>query len=130
MLLDDIVLNSDNFLFLAIKFYQNPKCNGISDLKEDLSIFKNTNKHLNKYRETGELSERLLLNNIIILHNVWGQFTSKIIFFKIKKKNWPQIKTVLVYLDRMPEYIYDGERKVYSDEIPLDDELVARLREI
>ena len=68
------------------------------------------------------LSERLILNHLIVLYNVFGENTSLMLLYKVEKKYWSYLKTFLVYLNRM----------TMDDipEIPLDLEVAAALRKI
>ena len=51
-----------------------------------------------------ELKERLVINHIIILVNVFGvDAATTLLFFKIERNHWPLLKTFLVYLSYMPE---------------------------
>jgi hypothetical protein len=43
-------------------------------------------------------------------------------FYKIEEKNWPILKTFLVYLNYLPEEQYV--------EVPLDEKIVEALRKI
>jgi hypothetical protein len=124
------VLNADNFLFFAIKYYNNPRCNGVKDLREDLSLFKLLNKHINKYRTVDQLDHRLLVNNIIILRNVWGEFLAPMLFYKIKKDNWGAIKSVLLFLNIMPTTVNVGQHVISADAIVEDEILTKRLQSL
>ena len=51
-----------------------------------------------------ELKERLVINHIIILANVFGvDAATTLLFFKIERNHWPLLKTFLIYLGYMPE---------------------------
>lgn len=115
-------LNNDNFLIFAIKCYDNPSCNGMSDLEEDLKRFKYLKRLFRRYETTGVLNERLILNHIIILYNVFGNSATEMLFFKIEMQYWSQLKTFLVFLNR----ITDG----YLVDISLDLNIVKQLREL
>jgi hypothetical protein len=123
------MLNDDNFLLYAIKHYNNPSCIGMKEFQDDIKRFKYIKRLLRKYKKTGELAEKLLLNHIILLYNVFGSFVVPSIFFKIENEHWPQIKTFIVYLHYLPEgYIVDG---IYNEsEIPLDDTIINKLRKL
>ena len=95
-------LTDDNFLIYAIKNYQNPSCTGMAELEDDLKRFKYLKRLLNKYQKTGEPNERLIINHIILLYNVFGRATTKMLFFKLEEKYWSDLKTFLVYLNRLP----------------------------
>ena len=66
------VLNEDNFLLYAAKHYDNPQCSSTEEFYDDLKKFKYIKRLFNKYAETGELKERLILNHIIVLTNVFS----------------------------------------------------------
>ena len=56
-----------------------------------------------KYRAGGGLKERLILNHIIVIYNLFGvDAATNMLFFKIDKKYWPQLKSFLMYLNVMP----------------------------
>lgn len=115
-------LNDDNFLIFAIKSYDNRGCLGMSDLEEDLKRFKYIKRLFRRYETTDVLSERLILNHLIVLYNVFGVNTSLMLLYKVEKKYWSYLKTFLVYLNRMT-----------ADDIPdvsLDLRVASALRKI
>ena len=122
-------LNEETFTFWAMQHYHNPHCRGVVDFEEDLSRFTYIKRLLNKYQKTGELSERLLLNHIILLHNVFGKATIDLLFFKIDRQYWPQLKTFLVFLNFLPEN-YVIEKEVHETDVGLDKTIVTTLRNI
>ncbi len=116
-------LNSKNFALFAAKHYTNPQCMTTEEFEEDLQKFKYIKRLFNRYETSGELSERLILNHLIVLYNVFGiKAANKMMFYKIDKKNWPLLKTFLVYLNYLPEDQYV--------EVPLDPKAVEVLRKI
>ena len=125
-------LNDDNFLLYAMKFYDNPQCLSETDFNNDLKIFKYVKRLLNRYERTGEIKERLMLNHLIMLGNVFPvQIVSRILFFKIPKEYWSALKTFMIYLNYMPEQILsiNGEDVISSD-IPIDMLIAKKLREV
>ena len=82
-------LTDDNFLIYAIKNYQNPSCTGMAELEDDLKRFKYLKRLLNKYQKTGEPNERLIINHIILLYNVFGSATTRMLFFKLEAYKTP-----------------------------------------
>ena len=75
------------------------------------------------------MSEKLILNHIILLYNVFGVFIVPSLFFKIEFEHWPQIKTFLVYLNYLPDnYLIEGRHN--EAEIPLDSFIINKLRKI
>ena len=65
-------INSSNVVMYAIRHYNNPQCEGEKEFEDDLKRFKYIKRLLRKYYDTGIL-ERLLLNHLIVLHNVFEQ---------------------------------------------------------
>lgn len=123
-----MILNDDTFLLYAVKHYNNPGCMGIKEFQDDLKRFKYIKRLLKQYEKTGKIVERLALNHIILLHNVFGEATAPLLFFKFEKKYWPQLKTFLVFLDYLPDNYMIGEQ--HESEIPLDQNLIFKLRKI
>lgn len=123
------MLTDENFLLFAIKHYNNPSCTGMKEFQDDIKKFKYIKRLLRKYKKTGNVSEKLLLNHIILLYNVFDSFVVPSLFFKIEHEHWPQIKTFLVYLNYLPEeYIINKQQN--QTEIPLDSFLINKLRKI
>ena len=52
-------VNDENFMIFAARHYYNPRCIDIEEFYEDLNRFKYVKRLLNRYIETGKLSERL-----------------------------------------------------------------------
>lgn len=116
-------LTSKNFKLFAAHNYNNPECTDIEEFKEDLSRFKYLKRLLTRYEEHGELQERLILNHLIVLYNVFGiEAGNKMIWYKIEEKHYQYIKPFLVYLHYLPE-----DEKV---EIAMDPTIVDILREL
>ena len=127
-----IELNDDNFLIFAIKNYQNPSCTGMAELEDDLKRFKYLKRLLNRFEKTGEPNERLIINHIILLYNVFGRATTEMLFYKLEEKYWSNLKTYLVFLNRMPlEQVYTQGLQVNKGvDTPLNDKLIKILRKI
>ena len=116
-------LNNKNFKLFAAQHYNNPECTDIEEYKQDLSRFKYLKRLLTRYEEHGELQERLILNHIIVLYNVFGiEACNKMMWFKINNEHWHVIKPFLVYLNYLPE-----DEGV---EIPMDPYIVDVLRKL
>ena len=88
----------------AIKHYHNPSCEGMSEFNDDMKRFKYIKRLFRKYKDTGILKERLLLNHIIILNNLFGaEASSTLLFFKTEQEHWSALKGFLEFLNIMPE---------------------------
>ena len=122
-------LNEDNFLLYAVKNYYTPGSMGMKDLEDDLKRFKYVKRLLNRYKKTGESSERLILNHLVILYNVFGDAATDMLFYKLDEELWTDLKTYLVYLHRMPlETVVSPGIK--ETDIPLNQELIQVLRKL
>lgn len=98
-------LDETNFLLYCAKYYDNPQCFDTLEFYDDLKRIKYIKRLFNKYVESGDLKERLILNHIIVLCNVFGPVhASRILFFKLKTF-YPQLKPFLEILGYMPEKI-------------------------
>jgi hypothetical protein len=125
-------LNDDNFMIFAIKHYRNPSCTGMAELEDDLKRFKYLKRLFNRYEKTGEPNERLIINHLVLLYNVFGKSATDMLFFKLEEKYWSNLKTFLVFLNRMPlEEAYTQGLKVNKGVTTvLNDELITILRNI
>ena len=125
-------LNDDNFLIFAIKNYRNPSASGMTELEDDLKRFKYLKRLFNRYEKTGEPNERLILNHLILLYNVFGKAATEMLFYKLEECYWSNLKTYLVFLNRMPlEEVYTQGLKVNKGvHVPLNEDLVKVLRKI
>lgn len=121
-------LNENNFLLYAMHHYDNPQCYSIDEFEEDLKKFLYLKKLFSRYKRDNELRERLILNHIIVLYNVFGDATTNMLFFKIEEEYWSALVTVLVYLNRMPESL--PEYSINLSDITLDERIIQALRKI
>jgi hypothetical protein len=125
-------LTEENFTIYAIKHYDNPSCKGMAEFLDDIKRFKYIKRLLGKYAAGKDLKDRLIINHIIILNNLFGvEATTKMLFYKIDKKFWPQLKTFLVFLNYMPEKVIVSQGiTIKESEIPLDQTIVDILRKV
>ena len=121
----------DNFLIFAMKSYDKPNVI-MSEFEEDLKRIKYIKRLIKRYRSTGDLKERLILNHIIILGNVFGvQSTVRMLFFKLDREDYDILKTFLLYLNYMPKIINGIRGKdINSSDVSVDLFVGKRLRDI
>ena len=97
-------ITPDNVLMYAIRNYTNPHCEGEKEFEDDLKRFKYIKRLLRKYYDTKVLKERLLLNHIIVLNNVFGpDACATLLLYKIQPEYWPTLKSFLLYLNIIRE---------------------------
>ncbi len=112
-----------NFHFFAARHYYNPRCIDIEEFHEDLNRFKYVKRLVNKYLETQSLSERLIMNHLIVIFNAFSIDPSlKMLDYKLNKKQWEVVKPFLIFL----KYIRNDQ---YVD-IEMDKTVVESLRKI
>lgn len=116
-------LTEENLFLYAAKHYYNPKFTDVEEFKEDLNRFKYTKRLFNRYIQDGELMDRLIMNHLIVMSNVFGiEPMLKILELKLDDKHWPIVKPFLIFL----KYI----RVDQYPEVALDKVVVDRLREV
>ena len=97
-------LTSDNIIMFAMKHYDNPSCVDSKEFLDDMKRFKYLKRLFRKYDTSKEFKSRLIINHIIILANVFGiDAATTLLFFKIDKQHWSILKTILIFLNYMPE---------------------------
>ena len=97
-------ITSENVIMYAIKHYDNPQCEGEKEFQDDLKRFKYIKRLLRKYYDTSILKERLLLNHIIVLRNVFGpEACATLLIHKIQHEHLSALKAFCIYLNIMRE---------------------------
>ena len=124
-------LSDDNFMIYAMKAYDKPNCI-MSEFEEDLKRIKYVKRLIKRYKATGELKERLILNHIIILSNVFGVEASvRMLFYKLDEDDFEVLKTFLLFLNFMPKIIRGiGTKDLLSSDVSVDLFVGKRLRDV
>jgi len=111
-------ITPENVVMYAIRHYDNPQCEGEKEFQDDLKRFKYIKRLLRKYYDTGILKERLLLNHLTVLNNVFGSTASTtLLLYKIQEEYWPALKSFLIFLNSITE---DELTYIEEDELVLD----------
>ena len=97
-------ITPDNVMMYAMKHYNNPQGDNEKEFLDDMKRFKYIKRLLRKYQDNGPLKERLILNHIIVLTNVFGnEAAATLLLFKIEREYWSVLKTFLQYLNILKE---------------------------
>ena len=97
-------ITPQNVVMYAIKNYDNPQCEGEKEFEDDLKRFKYIKRLLSRYYDTGILKERLLLNHLIVLHNVFETTPCvTLLLYKIQEEYWSTLKSFLIFLNSITE---------------------------
>lgn len=123
MVLSIAINNAVQFKQLAFQYYDNPSCVKLDEFENDVKIFNIVASTIEKYVNVHNVSERLLLNRIIITHNMFGPFAVPGLFWKVDHRYWVVLKTFLQFLNLIPEY------STFND-IATDTELLTLLKTI
>jgi len=124
-------LNEQNFMMYAMKYYISPNCI-MSEFESDIKRTKYLKRLFRRYKLTKILKERLILNHLILLNNVFGpEPTARILFYRIDERDYDILKTFLLYLNILPISV-KGIRGVNIDTtvIPVDMNIAYILRKI
>ena len=93
-------ITSENITMFAIRHYDNPHCESEKEFYDDMKRFKYIKRLLRKYKETNVLKERLILNHIIILRNLFGpEACVTLLLYKIQQEYLSTLKSFLLYLN-------------------------------
>jgi len=124
-------LNDENFTMYAMKCYSSTNC-VMSEFESDIKRTKYLKRLFRRYKITKSLKERLILNHLILLNNVFGpEATSRILFYRIDERDYDILKTFLCNLQIMPEIVYGIKGKNISVyDIPMDPKVTEILLKI
>jgi hypothetical protein len=126
-------LDETNFVLYAAKHYDNPECFDTDEFFSDLKRFKYIKRLFNKYQESGELKERLIINHIIILYNVFGvAAATRMLFFRLNG-HYEYLKPFLEFLGYLPKTVVNigiTNKTIVCSEIAGDETIQKVLRKI
>jgi hypothetical protein len=116
-------LDKGNFVLYAARYYENHQCTSAEEFYEDLNRFKYLKKLFGRYHNKGDLQERLILNHLIVLYNVFGiEAANHMMSFQIEEEYLRYLKPFLVFLNYIPEYD--------MIEVPMDSRIIDKLRKL
>lgn len=125
-------ITEENFLLYCAKYYNN-SCLTIDEFYSDIVRIKYLKKLFTRYEKTGNLKERLILNHIIVLNNVFTpEHATRILVFKLEEY-LPYLKPFLEMLNTLPEIVTNlGKegRKINTNDIIADPTITAALSKL
>lgn len=126
-------LDDTNFLLYAAKHYDNPECFETLEFYDDLKKFKYLKRLLNRYKESGDLKERLVLNHVVVILNLFGDEAAvRMLFFKLLNYK-DELYTILSYMRRMPPEVKNITHlniTLHASDMMLDETIVELLEKI
>jgi hypothetical protein len=124
-----MILTESTFLLFAAKHYENPHCSDITEFEDDLKRFQYLRKLFVRYKQDGDLKERLILNHLIVIYNVFGLEATNILFMKLKEFH-VYLKPFVEYLNFMPENIVYEDVVINKNDIDSDFLIIDKLKGI
>lgn len=124
-------LTEDNFQLFAMKYYMNPHCTDLLEFRDDLRRICYVKRLFKKYDKSGELKERLILNHLMVLYNMFeARAMTRMLFLRLEEYRH-YLKPFLMLLSYWPTEIgLVNGKKIIDSDIPLDIKIVKVLREI
>jgi hypothetical protein len=122
-------LAESTFLLYASKHYENPQCSDIAEFEEDLKRFQYLRKLFGRYRQDDDLKERLILNHLIIIYNVFGPEATNMLFMRLHEYH-EYLKPFVEYLNFMPEFIQYEDVFLHKSSIISDPFISEKLKGI
>lgn len=113
-------LTEPEFSEFCQRCYFNPECSGKEEFIDDMKRIKYIKRLLqkiHKHKTLKSIRERLIINHLIILKNVFGEKnTARILFFRLEPRLHCYLKSFLVFLNfniaNIPEVNYS---KILTD---------------
>jgi len=124
-----MILTESTFLLFASKYYDNPNCADIVEFDEDLKRFQYLRKLFGRYRQDNDLKERLILNHLIVIYNIFGLEATNMLFMKLHDYH-EYLKPFVVYLNFMPNVVVYDDVVIHKDSINADERISELLRGI
>jgi len=124
-------LTEDNFQLFAMKFYENPHCTDLLEFHDDLKRIRYIKRLFKKYKQTGELKERLIINHLIVLYNMFdNRAMTRMLLLKLNGYH-DCLKPFLILLNYWTVDVgLINNKKIVDTEVGLDSNIVNVLRDI
>lgn len=124
-----MILTESTFLLFASKHYENPQCTDISEFEEDLKRFQYLRKLFGRYKQDADLKERLILNHLIIIYNVFGPEATNMLFMRLHEFH-EYLAPFVEYLNFMPDTVCYDDMIIHKNSIVSDEVISDKLKGI
>jgi hypothetical protein len=122
-------LTEDTFILYAMNCYDNPACHDVSEFEEDLKRFQYLRKLFNRYKQVGELRERLILNHLVVLYNIFGHRATNMLYLRLEGLH-EYLKPFIDYLNHTTDLIEYNGKIVHSAMVKSDPAIQSLLRKL
>ncbi len=116
-------LNSENYLLYAAKGYKIHPSIMMSDFEIDMKQFSILQRYLMMYKNDKQINLMSIVNQTKFLNMSFKEIFPRLAFYMVSKETHSQLKTVLFYLDILPEEI----KEVKLNRLSLDKNLLSGL---
>jgi hypothetical protein len=123
-------LTESNFQLFAMKYYTNPHCMDVLEFHDDLKKIRYIKRLFRKYKETGELKDRLIINHLIVLYNMFEpRAMTRMLILKLKEY-LDCLKPFLMWLNYWTTDVglIDGNQ-IKDTNISLDEGIIKIIRQ-
>lgn len=126
-------VDETNFVIYAAANYDNPQCYQTLEFHDDLKRFSYLRRLFKRYDDTGDIKEKLVINHIVVLYNVFGNdVATKLLFYRLEEY-LHFLKPFLILMGHLPEKVYgigSSAKTIITSDIPMDDKIINILRKI
>lgn len=122
-------LEESTFTLYAMKNYDNPQCHSMEEFEEDVKRISYIKKLFAKYKQNGEINERLVLNHLMIIFNCFGSSGTNMLFMRLEKYH-DVLKPFVKYLNYLPYSLDYNNKTIYTDMIMPDGKIIDKLNKL
>ncbi|HAW81636.1 MAG TPA: hypothetical protein DCX27_19195 [Balneola sp.] len=126
----DDKIDESNVRLYAARFYENPNCFDTVEFYDDLKRLSYIKRLFNKYNESGDIKVRLVINHLIVLYNVFGEFATKMLFLKLVDY-LDVLIPFLLFINRCPTHVSNigiEGKTIHTSNINMNNEVIELLR--
>lgn len=125
------LLNEDNFFNYCKDNYKNEHCMSEKEFFNDCNIPKFIKTLFRKHVCGKTINYKMLINHFKILFNLFGEEAGlNIIFYRIEDYYYPQLKSCLLFMDKLPPSFYNYQQKlIFMSDILIDDKLYNKIKQ-
>lgn len=109
--------------------YFNPHCSGKNEFIDDLKRIKYIKRliqKIHKQKTLKSIRERLIINHIVILKNVFGEENcARILFFRLEPRLHSYLKSFMVFLEFNVKNIPEVQYKLINTDPRVDRKLIG-----
>lgn len=96
------MISTDNeFSRIVLTYYDNPSCVDIKEFQDDVKRFNLLNRYLSNIEDWQPKTYRRVINSVIILYNLFGEATNKLLRYKLVQDNIPRVISISAHINKL-----------------------------